>query len=253
MVKELSDVHVIAGSVTSNGEKTIGSQSVYARYFFVSMAVIFIIIAIVGFVPSYQSLHAGTMTVHWFVHVHGALMSLWLLIFFTQVILAAKGFLKFHRQLGQLSVVLGVFVWASMCIVTFRALIGYPPRINEISWDLLLLQLSAILLFGLFFVRGVRARKNAATHKRFMLLATLILIQAGIGRIQWLPWPVIAKPSLSGIPNPCLIFLYVDLLLIPLFIYDLLTLKRIYKTTLVGSACLIIIHLFITVVWSHLV
>lgn len=253
MVKELSDVHVIAGSVTSNGDRTRGSQSVYARYFFVSMAALFIVIALAGFVPSYQFMHAGTMSVHWFVHVHGALMSSWLLIFLTQVILAARGFLKFHRQLGQLSVVLGVFVWASMCIVTFRALIGYPPRINELSWDLLLLQLSAILLFGLFFIWGIRARKNAAAHKRLLLLATLILIQAGIGRIHSLPWPAIAKPSLSGIPNPCMIFLYVDLLLIPLFIYDLLTLKRIYKTTLVGSACLIIVHLLITVVWSHMV
>jgi len=253
MVKELSDVHVIAGSVINNGKRTTSLQSLYAHYFFVTMAALFIVIALAGFVPSYQSLHAGTLTVHWFVHIHGALMSSWLLIFLTQAILAARGFLKFHRQLGQLSVVLGVFVLASMCIVTFRALIGYPPRTNELSWDLLLLQLSAILLFGLFFVWGIRARKKAATHKRLLLLATLILIQAGIGRIQWLPWPVIAKPSLSGIPNPCLIFLYVDLLLIPLFIYDLLTLKRIYKTTLVGSVCMIVVHLFITAVWSYLV
>src|SRR5882762_1906527 len=99
---------VTAGSVTNNNDTAISLSSRKGRYFFVAMAILFPVIAAIGFTPSYQAMSAGTMTPHWVVHVHGALMTSWLLVFLAQAILAAKGNFKYHRRLGIFAVALGV-------------------------------------------------------------------------------------------------------------------------------------------------
>jgi len=180
-------------------------------------------------------------------------MSGWLLVFMIQTILAAKRDYRWHRVLGEISVVLGILVFISMGIVTFHALLGFPPNLDNLSWDILLLQMCAMILFGLLFAFGILLRKNAAAHKRLLLVATLVLLQAGIGRIQWLPPLAIGNPSFSGIPNPAMIFLYLDILLIPLFIYDCVVLKRIHKTTIIAALSLTGVQFIIVMLWSHLV
>lgn len=239
-------------------EKTVTQKSLYAQYFFVVMASLFIVMAVVGFGQSYQAIYAQNMTIYWFTHVHGALLTLWLLVFLAQALLAAKGNLKFHRRLGQFSVVLGVIVWVSIGIVIFHTHIGYPLH-PQISWGTVLWLFSIMILFGLFFVWGVMERKNAAAHKRLLFLATLMLISAGFNRvllfagidldIGWIPLPGISDPSLSGIPNPAALLLYNDLLLIPLFIYDFVTLKHIHKVTLIAIGCIIGVHLAVVTLW----
>ena len=145
-------------------------------------------------------------------------MTSWLLVFITQTLLAATGHLKFHRRLGLLSVMLGILIWISMWIVSARALIGYNPPVDNFLFDVLLVQFYGIALFGLFFTWGILVRKNAAAHKRLLFLATLVLIQAGIDRIHWLPDLHLVLSS-----N----FIYMDALLFTLFIYDWVTLRSI--------------------------
>lgn len=62
-----------------------------------------------------------------------------------------------------------------------------------------------------------------------------MLLQAAIERMHWLP--------MFGLDYPFIFFIYPDMLLIPLFIYDLLTLKRIHKIALVGAAYIAIVQL----------
>jgi heme A synthase len=46
----------------------------------------------------------------------------------------------------------------------------------------------ALILFGLFYVWAVLTRKTRReTHKRMMVLATFVVIDAGLGRMTWLP------------------------------------------------------------------
>lgn len=51
------------------------------RYFFVAMACSYVLVAIVGFAPSYVDHFAGTARIHPIAHVHGTLMTSWLLLF----------------------------------------------------------------------------------------------------------------------------------------------------------------------------
>lgn len=239
-------------------ERRVKQKSVYAHYFFVVMASLFNVIAVVGFGQSNQAIYAQNMTIYWFTHVHGALLTLWLLVFLTQAILAAKGNLKFHRRLGQLSVVLGVLVWVSIGIVIFHAHIGYPFH-PQISWGIVMWLFSIMILFGLFFVWGVMERKNATAHKRLLFLATLMLISAAFNcvllfvgidlDIGWIPLPGILDTSLFGIPNPAALLLYNDLLLIPLFIFDFVILRHIHKVTVIAVGCIFGVHLAVATLW----
>jgi hypothetical protein len=105
------------------------------------------------------------------------------------------------------------------------------------------MELYAIITFGLFFSFGMLLRKkDSAAHKRLLFLATVVLLQAAIDRIHWLP--------MLGFNYPNVFFIYLDVLLIPLFIYDLLTLKRIHKITLMGATLIIIIQLTISTMWG---
>lgn len=206
------------------------SKEKRGRNFFAVMAWVFCGIAVAGFAPSYQAAYKGTFQFHWFVHVHGAVMAAWFGVFLMQTILIKKKNLRLHKQLGLYSVVLGVLVWLSMGIVSYRVLIGFPPHVHhlsEIMWPALWVQLSAMNLFGLFFATAIVQRKNAASHKRLLYLAMLVLFQAAVGRMSWLPW--------YGMEHPNVFFFYLDLLLIPLTAYDYTINRRIQKVTLIGS------------------
>ncbi|SEJ36172.1 hypothetical protein SAMN05216327_10934 [Dyadobacter sp. SG02] len=211
------------------------------RYFFVSMAILFPILVALGFVPDYQMFAQENIQLHWFLHVHGLIMTTWLGIFLAQTLLIAKDNVKRHRQLGPIGFVFGILVWASLVGITVRALIVNNPPESSGQFDILFIQLYLLILFGIFFVWGMLVRKQAAVHKRLLLLATLIVIQAGIDRIRFLPGLGIAV---------FVRFIYLDMLLIPLFIYDWLSLRRIHFITWFGTLVIVIFQTGITLSWG---
>jgi hypothetical protein len=242
MINEFLNSNSTTGLVAHDKVKKTRLRLFYTRYFFVAMACLFPVLAVIGFTPDYQAISSGGIEVYWFLHVHGAIMASWLLIFLAQAVLAAKGNLKFHRKLGLISVVLGAIVFLSIGIATVHAKIAYsPPLGDDDAWGILSQQLYGFILFGLLFTWGILARKNAAAHKRLLLLATLVLIQAAVDRIRFLP----------GLNMAVYVrFIYLDLLLIPLVIYDLLTLKHIHKITTIGMASIVFFQFAVTMAWG---
>ena len=257
---------MLAGENVDNTINLVGKvihslswRSMYVRYFFVVMASLFIVFAVVGFGQTLHALYKERIPLHWLVHVHGALLTAWLFVFLSQSILAVRRKFKFHRQLGKISVSLGLLVLVSIAIVIFIAHIGYPFHAN-IAWGNVLLLSLTMALYGIFFTWGILARRNGPAHKRLLFFATLMLISAGFARvllsagvdgtIRWLPIPGIASPSLSGMPNPSGIIFYNDLLIIPLIIYDLIKLNRIHKITLIACSCVGVVHLSIIFFWK---
>ena len=210
-------------------------------YFWVVMACLFLIITILGFSLHYVLIFSSDQKPYWFDHIHGVIMASWLFTFIAQTILVAKGNLKFHRRLGQLSVGLAVLVLLSIGIVFVRPIITYPPPLGDERWDMLLLHLYGFTLFGSFFIWGFLVRKKAAAHKRLLFFATLVIIGAGVDRIRFLPW---LQDALY------VRFIYLDLLMIPLMFYDIFTLKHIHKMTLIGCVIIIITQIGITNTWG---
>jgi len=68
---------------------------------------------------------------------------------------------------------------------TLTALYGVVRGVAPFGIDarrFLIVPLFAILLFAIFVVAGVRARRDAQSHKRWMLLATFALLPPAIAR-----------------------------------------------------------------------
>jgi hypothetical protein len=84
----------------------------------------------------------------------------------------------------------------AVTIVRQNAAAGAPagPIINNI----LLVQIRSIVLFPTFFIWALRTRRtDPEMHKRMMLLATLMLLDAAIARMNWLPYNEFPKSYLA--------------------------------------------------------
>jgi hypothetical protein len=199
------------------------------RYLFVALGVIFVATASAGFAPSYRAYAAGTRDIHWFAHVHGALMSAWLAVFVVQASLVAAGAVRLHRLLGLAGAALGATIWLSMCIASVRVRVALDPPLDSFLWDVWLRELALSTIFLTFFVAAILKRRDPATHKRLMTLATVVLLQAAIDRL-----PVLRELTTYSLHFRWLYVGCLYALLAPLVAFDLATLGRLHRATLAG-------------------
>lgn len=169
-MNKASGIPIVAGSATNIKLK----RSKPGKYFYVALALLFPVIAFLGFFPSFQSMQQGTLEVHWLTHVHSAIMTSWLLLYLTQTILAASGNLRIHKQLGILSFSLGILVIIIMVLVSFHIIIANHPPEGSFLFDLLFFDFYSITCFALFFWWGMGLRKkDSVAHKRLLRLQLL--------------------------------------------------------------------------------
>lgn len=214
-----------------NGAGTPGKTAPDRRFHAV-MAWLLVVVAVVGFAPRSLAILGGTMpNPPLVVHLHAAAMASWTALLALQATLSLAGRMDLHRRTGLASLVIAPAVLIMLIAVTIvrqNDAAGTPaaPIVNNI----LFLQIRSILLFPAFFVWALATRRSdPQTHKRMMLLATLMLLDAAIARMGWLPF--------NAFPNSYLaIHLYLLLLLVPALLHDVLTLGRIHRAWLAGLA-----------------
>jgi len=126
---------------------------------------------------------AGNLTYPWIVHIHAVFFVGWLLLFTAQVVLVRRSQVGTHRRLGvfgaalaAVMVVLGVATAIMTEQFKFGTAASDPPFLSVMFADM--------LVFGGLTAAGMRMRSAPAAHKRLMLIATLVLTDAGFGR--WL-------------------------------------------------------------------
>lgn len=99
-------------------------------------------------------------------------------------------------------------------------------RINFRS-NILLEQVRMTILFAVFVSWAfLSRRRDTETHKRLMVLATVIPLPAAIDRIAWLPGTMAQGPL--NMP------LYTLLLLLPVLIYDIMRHGRMHRAYVIG-------------------
>ena len=126
-----------------------------------------------------------------------------------------------HRQLGMAGLMVVVDALTALYgVVRGVAPFGMEPR------RFLIVPLFTILLFAVFVVAGVWARRDPQRHKRLMLLATIAVLPPAIAR-----WVL-----LLGL-GPPVVFAVATLLLLPLVGWDLKTRRRLHPVTLSGAGC----------------
>jgi hypothetical protein len=88
--------------------------------------------------------------------------------------------------------------------------------------------LLGMMIFGTFIFLAFRLRRNPASHKRLILLATFALMDAPLSR-----WPFEIFQRLR-----VMTYLGIGTFLLLLIVYDSLSLRKLHRTTLLGSAFL---------------
>jgi hypothetical protein len=167
------------------------------------------------------------------VHIHGAVFTCWIVLLVVQSSLIGTGHTRIHRRLGLLGlglapivVVLGVLVADEMLNRT-SAIPGFDsPLIFAVA-------LSEIAGFALPVFFGFRLRRRPAFHKRLILIGTIAMTTAGFGR-----WPI---QLLLHRPLPAMLAAFTLLLL--LIAFDLSSMRRVHRATVLGGAWVVFIEL----------
>ena len=214
----------------------------FMQYYFVILAVLYILVAAVGFTPSYQAHFAGYYHIYPIAHIHGALMTIFLLLFLAQTLFVAQGNRALHRKFGTASFFVAAPAWVSMLLATRRPLVAEVLPVDHFLYDVLLVQLMLILLFPILFIWGLAARRKPQVHKRVMCFLLLLILQVSIDRMRWLPS--------FGLPKHFGSDIYVYLLALPLLAFDLITLGRIHKTTVLCLSILVMAHFGVSVLFN---
>lgn len=205
----------------------------YEHLFFSGMALLILATVFVGFARTYYL--AGVFRAPLpsvIIHIHGALFSSWVLLLIAQVSLVSAERVDIHRRLG-----LGGFALACLMVIAGVAAAtnslsrGFvPPRSGLDPLTFYAVPLGDMVIFATLIFFAFRARRDPATHKRLVMMATITLIVAATAR------PPLA--ALTGTPILNNIFCVVFALMIAG--YDLWSTRRIHRATLWGGSFMII-------------
>lgn len=215
------------------------------RWIYVGTAALFLLTAVVGFAPRSMEILTGIRrNPPLVVHIHAALIVSWLGLMLMQTTLVATARAALHRKLGLASLVLGPGLVASMVAVTiwrFGERVSLGQTIA--GANILLSQGRAILYFSIFFLWAILVRKNdPETHKRMMILASLVPFGAAITRITWLP---------TTMPDSyTAVHAYLFLLIVPALVHDVVRLGRPHNAYLIGLALLLPWVIATEILWS---
>src|SRR3569623_8546 len=159
-------------------------------------------------------------------HVHAVLMGCFLLLLLAQTVMVATGRCALHKQVGIAAfvlvpalVIVGLGLAPTMYYQAWGGAHFGPPPVRAalapvvpLLENILLLQISAGVLFAVFMTIALKARAtHPGLHKRMIFLATAVPLGAAIDRMWWLPSTMPASPWATDA--------YVLIALSPLFVW----------------------------------
>ena len=204
--------------------------------YFLNMAYAFLAIALIGFSTTFFiPLAQGSFSAPPIIHIHGALLFGWLLLFIVQASLIQRRSILAHRQLGIIGAVLCI------AIVVSGVLVGLHATRRDLATggdDFVLGQfvniLVEMLLFGSLVAAAIVFRRDSESHKRLLLLATISALAPAWLRMRHL---------FPGVPNPFVTFsLLADSLLFVAIARDWIILKRIHPVYLWVGGAMVAVH-----------
>jgi hypothetical protein len=193
------------------------------RLFFGFMAILLCVVVVIGFSPTY--FRAGMLRAPLpspILHVHGAIFSLWMILFLVQTALISARRVSWHRSLGIVAfclppVMIVIGVIAALDALHRRVMIG--PLDPAVS---LAIPLLGITWFTVIIFASWRARRRPDAHKRLVLLSTIALSDAALGRFPWNHFGL--SPAAGAVIG-------LGSLIALLVAYDLISLHRIHRST----------------------
>lgn len=213
--------------------------------FHVWMAVLFVVIAFGGFVPTYWAkMAAGEFKGAPILHIHGAIFFSWTLFYLAQTLMVAQGKVRSHRSWGMAGISLATAMVFTVVLAAINSIkvadaIGMADQARRFS----IVSLSAAVLFSALFALAIANVSRPEIHKRLLLLANIPLMQAALARV----FMTLFSPPDSVGPPPVIVSVPSGLLMsavvaIPM-IYDWRTRGQPHPVYLIGTPVLLAVVL----------
>ncbi|HZZ69217.1 MAG TPA: hypothetical protein VFE18_13675 [Phenylobacterium sp.] len=209
------------------------AQHPWDRNFFLGLVALIWLGVLMGFVPQMaQHVAQHQRPYPLAVHVHAAVFVTWLVLLTLQVLFVRTRRIDLHRKLGYGMVALGavmMIVGPAAVWVVQQQDFG-TPKSNP---AFLSVQGIAMISFLVVGGAGVLLRKSSSAHKRLMIIATLVLADAGFSR--WLGHPIKEAfgkgmwQSYLGLSGAT------ALIIVGMGVYDLITRRRLLPAYAAGA------------------
>jgi hypothetical protein len=171
------------------------------REVYIAIGVLAIATAFAGIWPKYFGpLFAGTLATPRIIHLHAAVFVGWLVIVVMQAWFAATGRLALHRRVGEYAMYWGLVVIA-VGVVTSFVMFGSRVGTGNLreAGIKLFVPLTDLAVFIPFFAAAWVWKRKPELHKRFIVVATTILLIAAVHRIRFLGGPPPPVPRLLAV------------------------------------------------------
>jgi len=166
--------------------------------FFVFMAIVGVVAVLIGFgktfiIPTTE----GTFRAPLIIHIHGAFAFTWILLFLIQTLLIHSGKHTVHQTIGIFGFMIAIGVSVTMILVGKYVVSRDLGRgLSDFAYSSLPgVVASSIMFLGLVLLGVMNRRKWTSAHKRFMLLATILVLWPAWFRFRHY-FPTVPRPDI---------------------------------------------------------
>jgi len=161
--------------------------------------------------------------------VHGIVFTGWMVLMTTQPLLIANRKRELHRRIGWAAAVLAALMVILGNLAAVAGMHGGFKGMGD-PYAFYAVPFFAIQPFAVLVALALLWRNHAETHKRLMLLASVVVVEAAVARFQF-------SVVVSGAPFS--FFVGGDLVIAAGILYDRLSRGRIHKVWLWGGGAVI--------------
>jgi hypothetical protein len=200
------------------------------RWFYFWMVTLIAVSVFVGFTQTYlppAPFADPNQALPLAVHIHGVAFLAWYLLLVLQAALVLRGSMRLHRRLGMASVVLVAVMLATGLLVVMVRMDGGVNGGDPFWASFSLAILSNLILFAVFFIAALRARKQPDQHRRYILLAAA----TGSGAAQFRNYMAVFGPGALAVPAG---ILFTNLFVVAALVGERLIRGQFSKTYLIA-------------------
>jgi hypothetical protein len=213
------------------------------RRLYIGVAIGTALITLVGFAQTYYlKFLFGTPQLRLLLHIHGLVMTAWIVLFFVQVRLVAVHRTDLHQRLGVAGAVLaGLVLVIGTMVALSQGHLHLIANDEPIEPPLVLLPvtLGILLLFGTFVTAAILLRRRPDYHKRLMTLACLSILPPGIDRLPLHFILYAERLTLFGLNDVCIAVCIA---------YDTFKNRRFHPVWVWGSALIVSLQILTLIV-----
>ena len=206
----------------------------YDHYFFSAMAAFCLLMVVIGFARTY--FFAGVFAAplpNRLIHLHGAAFSLWILFLVAQTSLVASGNTATHKRIGLAGFGLAcVMVILGLLAAADSVHRNFTPSPKLLAQVFSIVPFTGIGEFAVLIYLAYRSRFQSAAHKRYIVIGTIAILEAALGR-----FPVHILQEVPLLQSVLLLSF-----ILPLFVYDYYSTRRIHEATWTGFLLVTIVQ-----------